>query len=168
MKQFSRLAVLSITILSCVGCDQSTKLIAQLYLRAKSSISFCDGIFNLVYAENTGTILGIGSELPESMRFVLFVLFVGIVLVTAIAFVLFRPLNNITVHAISLFVGGGISNLIDRLIHNGSVIDFMLIKIGSLESGIFNIADIAIILGTCILCLSLFSSKAKNSVSTNN
>jgi signal peptidase II len=162
MKLFSRMALLSITIASCVGCDQSTKMVAQSYLRAKSSISFFDGIFNLVYAENAGTVLGIGSGLPESIRFVLFVLLLGIVQVIAIAFVLVKPLRNMTVLAISLIVGGGISNLIDRLIHNGTVIDFMLIKIGSLESGIFNVADLAITFGTCILCLSLFSQKVKN------
>jgi signal peptidase II len=60
--------------------------------------------------------------------------------------------------AISLIVGGGISNLIDRLIRDGSVIDFMVIRMGPLESGIFNVADIAIMLGTCMLVFSLISS----------
>jgi signal peptidase II len=162
MKKFSRLAVLSITILSCVGCDQSTKMVAQSHLRGHSSISFFDSMFYFVYAENAGAMLGIGSSLPESMRFVFFVLFVGIVLVAAIAFVLVKPLHNVTVLAISLVVGGGISNIIDRLIRNGSVIDFMLIKIGSLESGIFNVADLAITLGMCILCFSFISLKVQN------
>jgi len=106
--------------------------------------------------------LGIGSSFPENIRFLIFVLFVGILLVAAITYALVKPLHNITVLAISLVVGGGISNLIDRLIHNGSVIDFLLIKIGSLESGIFNVADIAITLGICMLLLSFIKSKGKN------
>lgn len=161
MKLFTRVAVLSFTVVACVGCDQTTKMAAQSHLRGHASISFFDSMFNFVYAENAGTMLGIGSRLSEEMRFVFFVLVVGIVLVAASAFLLVKPLHNVAVFGISLVVGGGISNLIDRLIHNGSVIDFMVIKIGSLESGIFNVADIAITLGTCMLCLSLFRSKRK-------
>lgn len=162
MKLFSRIAVLTTIVISCVGCDQSTKMEAQSYLRGHASISFFDGMFNFVYAENTGTMLGIGSRLPEDVRFALFVIFIGIVLLAAIAFVLVKPLHNMTVVAVSLVVGGGISNLIDRLMRDGSVIDFMVIKFGSLESGIFNVADMAITLGTCMLFLSLISSKRKN------
>ncbi len=159
MERFSKYAVLSITILSCLGCDQSTKMVAQNYLRGHSSISFFDGILNLVYAENTGTVLSIGSGLPESIRFVLFVLFIGIVLLAIIAFVLFKPLCKVNVLALSMVIGGGISNLLDRLLNNGSVIDFMLIKIGWVESGIFNLADIAVFLGACMLCLSFIRAK---------
>jgi len=162
MNLFTRLAVLSISILCCIGCDQSTKMVAQSHLRGHSSISYFDSTFNFVYAENAGTMLGIGSNLPEGIRFLFFVLFVGILLVAAIAFVLVKPLSIVTVFAIALVVGGGISNLIDRLIHDCSVIDFMLIKIGSLESGIFNVADLAIIFGTSLLCLKFIRSKGKN------
>ncbi len=162
MKKFSRLALLSITIIISVGCDQITKLAALNNLRGHASISLFDNIFHLIYAENPGTMLGIGSTLPDNMRFVLFVLFIGIVLVAAIIFILVKPLHNLTVLAISLIVGGGVGNLVDRLIRNGSVIDFMLIKIGSLESGIFNVADLAITLGACMMCFSLFRSKGIN------
>jgi signal peptidase II len=158
MKWFLRFALLSINVLICVGCDQATKIVAQNYLRGHSSISLFDSTFTFVYAENAGTMLGIGSGLPERIRFVFFVLVVGMMIVAAIAFTLVKPLHNMTVIAISLIVGGGIGNLIDRLIRDGLVIDFMVIKIGSLESGIFNVADVAIILGLCILCLSLLSS----------
>jgi signal peptidase II len=151
MKLLSRLSTLLITALTCVGLDQSTKMLAHNHLQGHSSLSLFYRTFNFVYAENTGTMLGIGSGLPESLRFLFFVIVVGIALIVATAFVLLKPLNNLTVVAISLVVGGGISNLIDRLMRSGYVIDFMLIKIGPIESGIFNVADIAITLGTCIL-----------------
>ncbi|MEJ2456484.1 MAG: signal peptidase II [Candidatus Thiodiazotropha sp.] len=161
MNKFSRLAVLVITILISVGFDQITKLAAQNTLRGHASISLFDNIFHLVYAENAGSMLGVGSTLPDNMRFVLFVLFVGIVLIAAVVFVLVKPLRNVTVLAISLIVGGGIGNLVDRLIRDGSVIDFMLIKIGTLETGIFNVADIAITLGVCMMCILLIRLKGK-------
>jgi signal peptidase II len=158
MKLLARITLLSLITLICIGCDQSTKIAAKDNLYGHASISYLDGIFNLVYAENSGIMLGLGSTLPENLRFILFVLFIGILLAAAIVFVLLKPLHQRTVIAISLIVGGGISNLIDRLIRDGSVIDFMVIKMGPLESGIFNVADIAIILGTCILSLSFVSS----------
>ncbi len=162
MNLFSRLALLSITIIVSVGCDQITKMAAQNNLRGHASISLFDNLFHLVYAENAGTVLGIGGTLPEGMRFVLFVLFIGIAIVAAIVFVLIKPLRNLTVLAISLIVGGGIGNLVDRLIRDGAVVDFMLIKIGLLETGIFNVADLAITLGACMMCLSFFRTKGNN------
>lgn len=161
MKLISRMAVLSVITLSCVGCDQSTKVLAQNILRGQSSVSYFDGLLSFVYAENVGAMLSLGSTLPESLRFILFVLLVGVVLAAAILYILFKPLNASTVMGVSLAVGGGLSNLIDRLYRDGSVIDFMVIKIGSLESGIFNVADVAITLGVCILYLPLIRSKGK-------
>ena len=49
-----------------------------------------------------------------------------------------------------LFLAGGVSNLIDR-VTLGRVIDFLNVGIGPLRTGIFNIADMAIIAGVVIL-----------------
>lgn len=45
-----------------------------------------------------------------------------------------------------LFVAGGVSNWIDR-VAIGSVVDFLNIGIGSFRTGIFNVADVAIMTG---------------------
>ena len=159
MKQFLRLSFSLITIIICIAIDQTTKMLAEYHLHGHASVAFLYRTIYFVYAENTGVVLGIGSGLPENIRFLLFVVFAGIVLIAAIVFVLVKPLQSVTVLAISLVVGGGISNLIDRLIRNGSVVDFMVIKLGSHESGIFNLADVAITLGMCILCLRIYQLK---------
>ena len=49
-----------------------------------------------------------------------------------------------------LFLAGGVSNLIDR-VTLGRVIDFLSVGIGQLRTGIFNVADMAIIAGVVIL-----------------
>ena len=46
----------------------------------------------------------------------------------------------------ALFLAGALSNLIDR-IAVGSVIDFLNVGIGPLRTGIFNVADVAIMAG---------------------
>ena len=48
---------------------------------------------------------------------------------------------------------GGLSNLIDRLIYDGRVTDFLNVGIGSLRTGIFNLADMAILAGALLLVL---------------
>ena len=53
--------------------------------------------------------------------------------------------------ASGLIIGGGLSNLIDRLVNNGAVIDFLNLGIGSLRTGIFNVADMAIMLGAVLM-----------------
>ena len=49
-----------------------------------------------------------------------------------------------------------VSNFYDRVVNNVAVIDFLNIGIGSIWAGIFNVADIAIILGVFLL---LFTQK---------
>jgi signal peptidase II len=64
--------------------------------------------------------------------------------------------------AILLFIAGGIGNLIDRMMHNGTVVDFINVGIGPLRTGIFNIADITIMGGAALLLFTTFRKQKKN------
>jgi signal peptidase II len=46
------------------------------------------------------------------------------------------------------------AGLIDRILHNGTVVDFLNVGIGPLRTGIFNIADIAIMGGAVLLLIT--------------
>jgi signal peptidase II len=62
---------------------------------------------------------------------------------------------------LSLVCAGGLSNLIDRVAYDGRVIDFLNVGIGSLRTGIFNVADMAITFGAILMLLESFlTSKA--------
>ena len=54
-------------------------------------------------------------------------------------------------------------NVIDRLTHeNGHVVDFLFIDLGFARTGVFNIADMAIVLGVIIAFWpSIFQKKEK-------
>ena len=52
-----------------------------------------------------------------------------------------------------LVLAGGASNWVDRAIR-GSVVDFINVGVGSLRTGIFNVADLAIMLGAVVLLLA--------------
>jgi signal peptidase II len=140
--------VVAITLLSCVGCDQATKAVAKEYLPRHQVMSFALDTVRLQYAENTGAFLSIGSTLPERARTVLFTVGIGAMVFGILGYLLFvSALPRPTAIALSLIAGGGLSNLIDRLVFGGYVVDFLNIGLGSLRTGIFNVADVAIMVG---------------------
>ena len=74
-----------------------------------------------------------------------------------------RKLKIIDITALSLFLGGGVSNFYDRATNSGAVIDFLNIGLGSLRTEIFNVADMAIMLGAGILLFVSFKQTKKES-----
>jgi signal peptidase II len=68
----------------------------------------------------------------------------------------------ITTIALVFILAGGTGNLIDRIFNEGRVIDFMNMGIGSIRTGIFNMADIAIAIGTIWLIFILIRHGNRN------
>jgi signal peptidase II len=155
----SKRAVLIILVLcSCVGCDQVTKTVARNHLTVPQPIHALGGLFRFQYTENTGAFLGLGARLPEPVRFWLLIVLVGGVLIGMLRFVCTsQEINSPGILGGSLVVGGGISNLIDRIFNAGAVVDFMDMGVGNLRTGIVNVADVAITVGVgMLLASSLF------------
>lgn len=152
MARFIQTIVIAITLVSCVGCDQATKAVAKEYLPRNGVLSFAHDTFRLQYAENKGAFLSIGSSLPEKARRLIFTVGIGTIVLGILGYFLFVPaLPHATTISLSLIAGGGLSNLIDRIAYGGYVIDFLNIGLGSIRTGIFNIADVAIMAGTISL-----------------
>jgi signal peptidase II len=102
---------------------------------------------------NEGVFLSLGSALDPTTRFWLFVVGVGGVLAMLLGLTLRDPrFRKPEVIAVAAIVGGGIGNLIDR-VQLGAVRDFLNVGIGSLRTGIFNVADMAITFGGLALIL---------------
>lgn len=140
-------------LLATVGLDRITKVIARDRLESAPPISLFGGIVRLDYVENPGAFLGLGSGLSETTRFWIFSVLVGGFLVGLFLYVLInRRLSVIEVAAFSLILGGGLGNLIDRVLYD-YVIDFLVVGIGRLRTGVFNVADLAITAGVGLLFL---------------
>jgi signal peptidase II len=152
MTYYKRMLLIAIMLFSCVGCDQITKVTAQRYLASSGAISYWGDIVRLQYAENSGAFLSLGAVLPAGLRFWLLIVLTGIGVAGMLAFILVKrnPRPSLVI-AISFIMAGGVGNLIDRIVNNGAVIDFMDIGVGSLRTGIFNIADVAIMIGMGML-----------------
>ena len=148
MKPIKRTAIILFILLSCVGCDQATKTIARQNLPKSKVISLLNDTFRLQYIENSGAFLSLGANIPEKMRYWIVTFMVGVSPSGLLVYLLMT--KNLTKHqaiALSLVMGGGFGNLIDRIYNQGRVVDFMNLGIGSLRTGVFNVADIAITFG---------------------
>lgn len=151
----SKLFLVMTTVLIVVALDQWTKQLAIKYLMGAETINYFNGVFQLVYAENPGAFLGMGGALSRPIRFVVFGLVVAIGLGLMFWSILKNKVGQIEAFAYSLILAGGIGNVIDRLSHErGHVVDFMFIDLKFApfaKTGVFNIADVAIVFGVIVL-----------------
>jgi len=118
---------------------------------------FADSL-RLQLVQNPGAFLSLGDSLPEQLRFTLFTAAAALLLIGLVCASLFaRRLKPARVIPLALVAGGGISNLIDRLVFDGRVTDFLNVGIGSFRTGIFNLADMAILAGALLLILGRYA-----------
>jgi signal peptidase II len=153
MSRLRRLGLILSIVVVCVALDQVTKYIAIQTLKETRNVHvYLGDLFRLQYAENTGAFLSLGSTLSDGPRFWLLT-GLNMVILTVVGFVVLfkRHISTSTVIALTLILSGGIGNLIDRIGRDGRVVDFMNMGIGGLRTGIFNIADLAIVGGLVVL-----------------
>lgn len=147
-----RLALI-LVIVATIGCDRATKHVATETLSGTPTRSYLSDTVRLGYTENMGGFLSVGQNLPLGARTAVFTIGTGLVLL-ALAIVAFRVrLSRWHGVGLALFIAGGTSNWIDRAM-NGSVVDFLNIGVGWLRTGVFNVADVAIMLGAGIFALA--------------
>lgn len=161
VREMKQIIIVVLSLLSCVGCDQATKAVAKVHLQGGEVRSFVGDTFRLQYAENKGAFLGLGASLPEGVRTLVFIFGSGAFVVGALGYLLLVPgVSPSTTLALSLVAGGGLGNLIDRIMYGGYVVDFLNVGLGSLRTGIFNVADVAIMAGGIFLVAkSVWSEK---------
>jgi signal peptidase II len=145
-------AALSLLLLvaATIGCDRVTKHVAATTLFGSPGLTFLGDTIRLEYAENTGALLGLGSDWHPAVRVALFTIGNGLVLLAVIVLSLRRRWSPASLAGLALLFAGGASNLVDRALH-GTVIDFLNVGIGSLRTGIFNVADVAILAGVILV-----------------
>lgn len=136
-----------------IGCDQVSKSIAREKLIYNEPINIIKDHFILVKIENTGAFLSAGDNLAGPYRFILLTFLPALALLGAVVFVVTaKRLSRLILLGMVCLIGGGIGNIYDRIIH-GSVTDFMHIRFGEVQTGVFNVADISIMLGIGLILL---------------
>jgi signal peptidase II len=147
-----KFTLIGLILFGSVGCDQATKLVARRQLADQGTLSYLGDTVRLTLVENHGAFLGLGSTLPGYVRTLLFTGLVGVFL-AAFLYWLIRTstISRLALLSSSLLVGGGIGNLIDRIAFGGGVTDFLNLGIGWLRTGIFNVADVWIMVGAALM-----------------
>jgi len=144
------LFLLLVAVLGTIGCDRVTKHVATTTLAGQPSRSYLGGTVWLGYAENRGGFLSLGANLPSSIRTVIFTGATGLMLVVITALGFRHRWRGWHAVGLALFVSGGASNWIDRVVR-GSVVDFMHVGVGPVRTGVFNVADVAIMVGAIVV-----------------
>lgn len=149
---------LTLSVLSTIGCDRVTKHAAATFLSGIPSRSYLADTVRLVYVENTGGFLSLGAELPSAVRTGLFTVATGLLLSILVSIAIRRSRDRLSTLGLALFVAGGASNWIDR-VTRGSVVDFLNVGVGPVRTGVFNVADVAIMLGAGVIVIATFGKK---------
>jgi signal peptidase II len=134
--------------------DQITKQWARVTLQPFTELSYFGGLLKLHHSENPGAFLSLGAQLGAHLRLGIFTFLVCIFLVWATWMLIKKSANANWPFVIgwALLISGGVGNVIDR-IWKSTVTDFMVMGWGSLQTGVFNIADMAIMFGILIVLI---------------
>ena len=110
--------------------------------------------FNLVMAWNTGVSFSMFSNQGEYMPYIL----IGVAMLITIAFTawLWNAQNHLQGVSYALIIGGALGNILDRS-RFGAVIDFLDFHVFGYHWPAFNVADMSVVIGICLLIIvSLF------------
>jgi len=139
-----------------IGCDQLSKKVVRQELSYTDNIKVFTDHITLMKVENSGAFLSVGTELPEAVKFTLLTLLPILVLGAAMFGLIVKTrMPRLVVVGTSLLIGGGLGNLFDRLRY-GSVTDFLHIDFGIFQTGVFNLADVSIMIGISLILLQAY------------
>jgi len=128
--------------------DQITKYYAVLYLVGDAAYTLIPGVLSLRYHENPGAAWGMLAD----QRWV-FMLISSLAIVGIIGYLIWNrkeKLPPLFLVSLAMFVGGGIGNMIDRVVL-GYVIDFF--RFDFIDFPIFNVADSFITVAAVLMIL---------------
>lgn len=155
--------IYSVIIFASVVFDQLTKYIALTKLKPIFDHKFIPGIIEFRFHTNDGIAWG----MLGGMRWIFIP--ISIISILVVMFLLFRYRKKFSLLlgiSLSMIVGGGIGNQIDRIVY-GEVVDFLNFQF--IDFPIFNIADCFVTVGAALAVISiLFIDKELLSDSPND
>ncbi|MBB6237671.1 signal peptidase II [Pedobacter sp. AK013] len=155
-----RWSVLLLLLALNFGCDQISKKIARTEISDYEHISIIKDRFTLTRVENTGAFLSLGDQMPYFFRLIILTGLPLLFLCYGLYYLFAKKNLPVTMQvALCFLIGGGIGNLYDRIIY-GSVTDFMHMDFYIFQTGVFNFADISIMIGIGILLFQSIKSNA--------
>ena len=154
-----KLIPFSIT-LGIILLDQLTKLLVVVFMPLYKSIRVAGDLIMLRHVRNTAIAFGLGRNFSPEVKQVLFLILPLIVIIFLFIFIFrAKDLTSVQRWTLCAIVGGGIGNIIDRIFRPQGVVDFVDVKffgiLGLKRWPTFNLADSTIVVGICILIISM-------------
>jgi len=158
---------ITLLIIFNIAIDQISKVIVRNTLTFREEVNVIGDYFQLIWVENKGAFLGMGSDMDPTLRLIFLLILPTLVLGYVIYYIIkTKELDKLSLIAFCCIAGGGIANVFDRIAF-GQVTDFFFINLGGVfKTGIFNIADLSVTIGMVMLLFSgVFNSKKKEEIS---
>ena len=156
---------ITLLIIFNIAIDQISKVIVRTKMikGREGEIDVIGDYFQLIWVENKGAFLGMGSDMNETLRILLLLILPILVLGYVVYYIVKNTeLDRLSLIAFCCIIGGGIANVFDRIAF-GEVTDFFFIRVTDLiRTGIFNVADLSVTTGMIMLLLSGFLNRKKN------
>jgi len=146
-----------ITALAAIIIDQLTKYFAVTMLKPIGYVPLWQDVLHLTYVENTGAAFGMFKD----HRWVFLIISTVAIIAMIVFMFIFRSKSAMFNISMGLIVGGGIGNMIDRIM-NGFVVDFVDFTL--IDFAVFNGADSCVCVGAALLFIYILfiEGKGKN------
>ena len=135
--------------------DQVSKVIIDSSIALGETISVIKNFFYLTYYQNYGAAWSI---LQNKTIFIIIGTILALILIYRYMYSF--KMNKRNIAAFGLLTGGIVGNLVDRIL-NGYVIDFFQVEPFGYNFPIFNVADMAIVIGVFLLVLAIIRGEDK-------
>ena len=155
--RISRWVYIAIAAVVFAG-DQATKAMVESAMPLHAVVPVIPHFFNLARTQNPGAAFGLFSDAPAPWKTGLLIA-VSVLLLVSIISVVWnsRKIQWEAGVALSLILGGALSNLLDRL-RDGHVTDFLDFYLKNYHWFTFNLADSAIVVGAGFLVIHMFTA----------
>lgn len=167
MNKKVKILLFCITCFAFISCDRITKDIAKEHLKNKETFSYLHDTIRLEYVENTGAALSLGDNLSVKTSFWLLSILPLIFLLVLFVYTLknAQKMKTMKFFFLALLFSGGIENIIDRILFDRHVTDFINVGFENIRTGVFNVADICVTAGAIGLLLFYKNQQEKETVS---
>lgn len=147
--------------LAVVIIDFITKYIVKNSMELGESFSVIPGVINFTYVLNKGAAWGMLAD----KRWIFLVFSAVAIILICVLLYMYKDAPKLVRIALSLVLGGGVGNMIDRtfygeMLFDGAVVDF--IEAAFIDFPVFNVADSAVCIGAALLIVYMIFFETKN------
>jgi len=160
-KNIIRIILILLVINANIGYDQFSKKIVKRSVLPYETIRVLNDHLTLTRVENSGAFLSAGDSMSKTSKQIFLTLIPIIAMVLGLVYLFLKPVSGNMLIGLCFVIGGGVGNLFDRVMY-GSVTDFLFVKVGIFETGIFNLADVSIMTGMLLIFLQFFTRKYRS------